>query len=77
MSSAEQKRLLIVGCGDIGSGVAEHFLQRGWQVQGLRRQTDKLPEGVSGIAADLSDPESLAALPPHLLVYIHAFWDCL
>ncbi|WP_417765253.1 SDR family oxidoreductase [Spongiibacter tropicus] len=70
MSSAEQKRLLIVGCGDIGSGVAEHFLQRGWQVQGLRRQTDKLPEGVSGIAADLSDPESLAALPPLSADYV-------
>ena len=63
MSSAEQKRLLIVGCGDIGGGVARHFLQRGWQVQGLRRQTDKLPESVGGIAVDLSDPESLATLP--------------
>ena len=63
MGSAEQKRLLIVGCGDIGGGVATHFLQRGWQVQGLRRRVDRLPEGVAGISVDLSDVDQLASLP--------------
>ena len=55
-------RLLIIGCGDIGGGVAEHFVQRGWQVQGLRRNTALLPFGVAGLSADLSKRESVGKL---------------
>ncbi len=57
------KRLLIVACGDIGGGVAEHFVGRGWQVSALRRDITKLPPGVAGIAADLSCDEGMAACP--------------
>lgn len=56
------KRLLIVGCGDIGGGVAEHFLGQGWQVSGLRRNIERLPPGVAGLSADLAKRDSLAKL---------------
>ncbi len=66
----KQKRLLIVGCGDIGGGVASHYLARGWQVQGLRRDISKLPPGVEGLAADLSDADSIRALGPLQADYV-------
>ncbi len=65
-----EKTLLIVGCGDIGNGLAERFLPLGWQVQGLRRNTAKLAKGIAGLAADVCDPASLAALGPLQADYI-------
>lgn len=56
------KSLLIVGCGDIGGGLAGHFLGRGWRVMGLRRHTDQLPAGVEPLQADISSAESMARL---------------
>lgn len=64
------KRLLIVGCGDIGSGVASHYLAKGWAVQGLRRDISKLPQGVEGLSADLAEPSSIRALGPLQADYI-------
>lgn len=58
----EQKKLLIIGCGDIGKGVAELFMSRGWQVQGLRRNTTALAAGVIPLQADICDADSVAAL---------------
>jgi|TARA_R110000772_G_scaffold41479_7_gene96567 nucleoside-diphosphate-sugar epimerase len=58
----EQKKLLIVGCGDIGNGLAELYLPQGWEVQGLRRNTAKLAPGITAFAADVCDPASVAAL---------------
>lgn len=57
-----QPSLIIVGCGDIGGGVARDRLAAGWRVTGLRRHPQRLPEGVEGRAVDLSDPQSIAAL---------------
>jgi nucleoside-diphosphate-sugar epimerase len=59
---AEQRSLLIVGCGDIGNGLAEIYLARGWQVQGLRRNTDKLMAGITALSADVCDQQSLEKL---------------
>ncbi|MGJ8687628.1 MAG: NAD(P)H-binding protein [Spongiibacteraceae bacterium] len=58
----EQKKLLIIGCGDIGNGVAELLMARGWQVQGLRRNTAALAAGVLPLQADVCDADSVAAL---------------
>lgn len=54
--------LLIVGCGDIGSGLAKYFLAKNWRVIGLRRNCDALPEGVEPLEADISSAESMARL---------------
>ncbi|MCF1489163.1 SDR family oxidoreductase, partial [Pseudomonas sp. AA27] len=63
---------LIVGCGDVGSRLARQLLAQGWQVSGLRRSVDQLPEGVRPIAADLAEPQIPSAWPeqgPDYLVY--------
>nr|WP_314479737.1 SDR family oxidoreductase [uncultured Pseudomonas sp.] len=64
--------VLIVGCGDVGSRLARKMLAQGWQVSGLRRSVAHLPEGVTPIAADLSDPTLPASWPeraPDYVVY--------
>ncbi|MDH0305002.1 MULTISPECIES: SDR family oxidoreductase [unclassified Pseudomonas] len=63
---------LIVGCGDVGGRLALQLLAKGWQVSGLRRSVDQLPQGVRPIAADLSDRRQPGAWPeraPDYLVY--------
>lgn len=59
-------RILVAGCGKLGgsiaSGLAEHA-----EVFGLRRNANRVPEGVTGISADLTRPETLdGALPDRL-----------
>jgi nucleoside-diphosphate-sugar epimerase len=54
------KRLLIAGCGDLGVRLAGR-LGDDWQVHGLRRRTETLPETIRPVRADLGDPGSLAA----------------
>ena len=48
--------LLIAGCGDIGSRLAERMLTAGFSVYGLRRSVTALPAGVLPVAADLHNP---------------------
>jgi nucleoside-diphosphate-sugar epimerase len=59
-----QKTLLIAGCGDIGAGLAQLFLPRGWRVLGLRRDATKVPAGVEPLIADVCDARSVIALSP-------------
>ncbi|WP_306132226.1 SDR family oxidoreductase [Roseivivax marinus] len=55
------KRALVVGYTGIqGHAVAAKLVADGWEVLGLAR-TPKEQAGVTGIAADLTDPESLRA----------------
>jgi len=61
---AEQKSLLIIGCGDIGNGLADIYLARNWRVLGMRRNIDKLAAGVTALAADVCDPQTVAKLGP-------------
>jgi nucleoside-diphosphate-sugar epimerase len=56
-------RILIAGCGDVGSVLALSLLQDGHVVYGLKRDTSSLPEGVLPVPADLTRPDSLANLP--------------
>lgn len=67
-----ENSLLVIGCGDLGSGVAAHCVDRGWRVWGLRRQVQALPAGVAALAADVTAPASLAVLdgiaPSHVLL---------
>ncbi|MEA1832197.1 SDR family oxidoreductase [Methylobacterium durans] len=64
---------LIVGAsGIVGSATAELMVAQGWQVAGLARNPGNQP-GVTPVAADLQDPESLRAAladlrPSHLVL---------
>lgn len=54
--------LLVVGCGDLGGGVAARAAARGWRVWGVRRSEAPLPPGVTPLRADVTRPDTLAAL---------------
>ncbi len=60
------ERVLIAGCGYVGSALAARLADEGHEVWGMRRNPDALPAGVRPLAADLSDPETLGLLPSGL-----------
>lgn len=65
-------RILIVGCGEVGSALAQ-LLTPKHQVYGLRRNIDKLPPTINAIAADFLNPSTLNTLPNiDILVYCAA-----
>ena len=66
----QQTRMLIVGCGDIGSRVAVLMQQQGVLVHGLRRSTDQLPAEVIPVAADLTQAQCPSAWPQQPLDYV-------
>lgn len=57
-----ERSLLVVGCGDLGSGVAAHFVAKGWRVWGLNRGERPLPTAVIPLRGDVTRPETLAQL---------------
>ncbi len=67
--------ILIAGCGYVGGRLAELLVEDGRQVAGLRRDASRVPAGVRGVAADVSDPSTLRGLrdalgqPADALVY--------
>lgn len=56
------KRLLIAGCGDLGIRLASCLADGSWEIHGLRRRVEALPQTIVPVAADLADPESLDAV---------------
>ncbi|WP_304639287.1 SDR family oxidoreductase [Pseudomonas sp.] len=68
------KQVVIAGCGDVGSALAERLRSRGWKVYGLRRAPQALPEGIEPIVADLTEPARPANWPQRVdyLVYCPA-----
>ncbi len=56
-------KVLIAGCGYVGSELAKQLLADGDEVWGLKRNPAGLPPGVRPVAADLTNLSSLAALP--------------
>lgn len=65
-------RILIAGCGYVGSRLAEILRDAGEQVIGLRRNVGDLPPGIERLTADLQDPTSLATLPTALDHVVYA-----
>ncbi len=59
-------RILIAGCGDVGSQLGLLLADEGHEVWGLRRSPQNLPASVRPFAADLSQPETLTDLPAGL-----------
>jgi nucleoside-diphosphate-sugar epimerase len=64
-------RVLIAGCGDVGTALGRNLSIAGHEVWGLKRRPGDLPTGIQPLAADLTDPATLTALPAALdyLVY--------
>jgi nucleoside-diphosphate-sugar epimerase len=56
-------RVLIAGCGYVGSTLGERLAADGDEVFALRRRTEGLPSALQPIAADLADPDALRELP--------------
>ncbi len=63
-------RVVVVGCGDIGSRVAVLLHKKGWLVNGLRRNTARLPAGILPISADLNQPECPSDWPQQPIDYV-------
>lgn len=65
-------RILIAGCGDIGSALGVRLSADGHQVWGLRRSAGALPAEIHALRADLTLADTLHVLPGELdaAVYI-------
>ncbi len=59
-------RILIAGCGQVGTLLGVKLHQAGHLVWGLKRHATPLPAALQPLMADLTDPESLTHLPPDL-----------
>jgi nucleoside-diphosphate-sugar epimerase len=58
--------VLIAGCGDVGTTLGLALARDGHTVWGLRRDPRGLSDPIRPLAADLTDPRSLAVLPPDI-----------
>jgi len=63
-------RILIVGSGDIGGGLAKSLAAKGHTVWGMRRSEKTIGEGVTTLSADVSDMETLIGQIPTELDYV-------
>jgi nucleoside-diphosphate-sugar epimerase len=65
------RKILIAGCGYIGSALASRLIADGDEVWGLRRRPEGLPPGVHPLAFDLLDPDLLRRLDPDFDVVVY------
>lgn len=65
-------RVLIAGCGYVGTALGRRLTAAGHQVWGLRRQPAALPAGITALQADLARPSTLGQLPPALDAVVYA-----
>ncbi len=56
-------RVLVAGCGYVGARLAEQRAAAGDAVYALRRSDGPAPPGATAVRADLTEPETLGALP--------------
>lgn len=65
------EKVLIAGCGYVGTRLAEILAADGYSVFGLKRRNTSLPKGVKLIRADLSDLTTFDNLPSEIdyLIY--------
>jgi nucleoside-diphosphate-sugar epimerase len=56
-------RILIAGCGDVGTALALRLADEGHEVWGLKRRPETLPAPIRPLKADLTDPGTLRDLP--------------
>ena len=59
-------RIVIAGCGYVGTALGLELAAEGHEVFGLRRDPSRLPSGIQPLQADLSRRESLLVLPEQI-----------
>ena len=65
-------KVLIVGCGDLGTAVAARLFDAGHTLIGVRRSSQALPHGMQTIQADVIQVNTLGALEninPNIIIY--------
>lgn len=65
-------RILIAGCGYVGTALAAELAARGHRVWGLRRSAGSLPGRTRALRADVTRPETLDVLPDGLDAVVYA-----
>jgi nucleoside-diphosphate-sugar epimerase len=65
-------RVLIAGCGYVGTALGQRLYRDGAEVFGLRRDPSGLPPEIFGVAADLGNPKTLRDMPPNLDYIVYA-----
>lgn len=65
-------KVLIIGCGDLGSAIATRLHQSRHEVIGVRQSDKQLPHAMQTIQADVTQPSSLCTLEnlnPTIIIY--------
>ncbi len=65
-------KILIIGCGDLGTAIATRLYNAGHAVIGVRKSSQLLPHGMQTIQADVTQANTLDALEnlkPNMLIY--------
>ena len=65
-------KVLIVGCGDLGTAIATRLHLAKHEVTGVRQSSQALPHAMRTIQADVTQPDSLSALEnlnPNIVIY--------
>lgn len=65
-------RVLIAGCGYVGTALAELLVKDAHHVWALRRSGVVLPKGAESVQADVTNPQSLTMLPSGLDACVYA-----
>ena len=64
------RKVMIVGCGDVGSRLGRQLAAGGWEVHGLRRDTSALPADILPVPGDLGASACPPAWPQGELDYV-------
>jgi len=72
MRDSVVSRILIAGCGYVGTRLGVDLAEAGHTVWGLRRHPEALPSTVTPFCADLTEPSTLGNLPPELDYVVYA-----
>jgi nucleoside-diphosphate-sugar epimerase len=65
-------RILIAGCGYVGTALVERLVKDGHSVWALRRDGIVLPKGAESVQADVCKPETLSMLPTGIDAVVYA-----
>ncbi|MCC6154578.1 MAG: NAD-dependent epimerase/dehydratase family protein, partial [Candidatus Hydrogenedentes bacterium] len=65
-------RVLIAGCGYVGTALAELLVRDGKHVWALRRGGVVLPKGAESVQGDVTKPDTLSMLPASLDAVVYA-----
>ena len=66
----KNKKVALIGCGDIGNRVATLLQGQGAELTGFRRNPDKIIAGIQAITLDVTDKHSVQQLAEHSFDYV-------